>query len=241
MKIRMLALIATLVPAVAGAQTATPAPATPTKIDASAVAPQTVVYSITMSGMPVAEMTRTVTRETKDGKDVVKSHGVATGMQNMTTDLLFEAKTFKPISASMTGSAQGQEFSSLLSVADGRISGMLKMPMQPDPTMVDAAFPEGAILGGMEEFAIWVTDFAVGKELTVNMYNAQTGSVTPITMTVTGESKQKVAAGEFDVYELEMKNAQGSMKGYIRKAAPHIIVKQTMSQAPVVIELKEIK
>ena len=38
----------------------------------------------------------------------------------------------------------------------------------------------------------------------------------------------------------QMKTAQGAMKGYVRKAAPHILVKQEFMAAPVVIELKSL-
>ena len=36
-------------------------------------------------------------------------------------------------------------------------------------------------------------------------------------------------------------SAQGAMKGYVRKAAPHILIKQEFLAAPVVIELKSVK
>jgi hypothetical protein len=60
-------------------------------------------------------------------------------------------------------------------------------------------------------------------------------------MKVTGESTQKVAAGEFDVYDVEMKTARGAMKMYVRKAAPHIMVKQEFLAQPVVVELTSAK
>jgi hypothetical protein len=60
-------------------------------------------------------------------------------------------------------------------------------------------------------------------------------------MKVVGESKQKVAAGEFDTYELEMTTAQGGMKAFVRKQAPHIMIKQEMLAQPVVVELKSLQ
>lgn len=217
-----------------------PAPAA-TGIDASSLQPMTATYVVSANGMQVAEMSRALTRETLKGKDVVKVKNTMTGMQNMTAELVFEARTFAPVSSSMTMQAGGMEMNSILSVTNGKVAGMLKMPQATDPQMIDAAFAEGTLLSGMEEVALMLTDFSATKELSFNVFNAATSSVIPVTVKLTGESKQKVAAGEFDAYELHMTTAQGGMKVYVRKAAPHVVLKQEMEAAPIVVELKEIK
>jgi predicted Zn-dependent peptidase len=225
-----------------GRPVSTEAPkAAPTGIDASAIQPMELQYTVTFQGNTVAEMTRAITRENLKGKDVVRSKGTGTGMQTINADLVFEAKTFAPISANMQMQAQGQEMSQMLTVTGAKVSGMLKMPPATEPQMIDADFAAGTLLPGMDEFAIWLTPWETTKELKLSLFNPQSGTVIPIEVKVTGESKQKVPAGEFDVYELEMKTAQGAMKGYVRKAAPHILVKQEFMAAPVVIELKSVK
>ena len=214
----------------------TPAPI----VDGSSIQPQTLTYVINAQGMQVAEMTRTVTRENDKGKDIVKAVAATSGMFTGSSEVKFEAKTFKPLSSSMQQQAGGREMSSLLTASNGKVSGMLTMP-DSDPKVIDAALPEGTILPGMDEFAIWVNDLSANKEMKFNVFNAMSNSIVPVTMKVTGESKQKVAAGEFDVYELEMQTAQGGIKAYVRKAAPHIMVKQEMLAQPVVVELKALK
>jgi hypothetical protein len=114
------------------------------------------------------------------------------------------------------------------------------MPGSGDKT-IDAVFTEGTLLPGMDEFALWVSDLATKKELVFNSFDPMSGAVLPISAIVTGESKQTVAAGEFEVYDVEMKNAQGTMKLYVRKAAPHIMIKQELLAQPVVIELTSAK
>lgn len=222
------------------AATAPAAPA-PTGIDASSITPITLQYTVLAQGNPVAEMTREITRATDKGVDVVKSKGSMTGMQTMNAELVFVAKTFAPISANMNMQVAGQEMTQILSVSKGKISGMLKSPQETDPKMIDAAFAEGTLLPGMDEFAIWLTDWSKTKELKLNLYNPASGTVVPVTVKLSGESKQKVTAGEFEVYELDMTTAQGAMKGYVRKAAPHILIKQEFVAAPIVIELKSIQ
>lgn len=212
----------------------------PLGIDASGIQPQSLAYTVSMQGRPVAESIRTVSRETEGGKDIIKSVTETTGMITGKSEVKFEAKTFKPLATTMSQQANGREFTILLTAADDKISGMVTMPEQ-EPRVIDAPLQAGTILGGMDEFAIWVNDFDKVKELKLNMFNAMTGSVVPVTLKVVGESRQKVAAGEFDVYELEMQTAQGPMKGYARKEAPHIVVKQEFVAQPVVVELKSLK
>lgn len=210
-------------------------------IDASSIQPITMSYVVTAQGMQVAEMSRSITRETANGKDIVKATTSTSGMMTGKQELTFEAKTFTPIASNAQQQAGGREFSSILTVTNGKVSGMVPTPPNGDPQPVDAALPEGAILPGMDEFVIWLTDFSATKELKINVFNPQTSTVIPVTLKVTGESKQKVAAGEFDVYDLEMQGAQGGMKVYVRKAAPHIPVKQEFVAQPIVVELKTLK
>lgn len=220
---------------------AVPAPAQKANIDASSLQPMTATYTVNAQGMQVAEVTRTLTRATEKGTDLVKVKSAMTGMQMMNSELIFEAKTFKPVSASMNMQAQGMEANAFLTVADGKVTGMRKAPQAADPTMVDAEFAEGTLLSGMEEIALMLNDFNTRKELSFNTFSPQSGSVVPATAKLVGESKQKVAAGEFDTYEVEVKAGQGGMKLYLRKTAPHIVVKQEFMAQPVVIELKELK
>lgn len=195
-------------------------------------------YSVVAQGNPIGELTRDVTRTTVNGVDVVKSKGTMSGMQTMNAELVFEAKSFAPVSANMSVQAGGQEMNQILSVADGKITGTLQTPQQPETKEIDAEFAEGTLLPGMDEFAIWLHDWSASEELTLHLYNPASGSVVPITIKRTGESTQTVPAGEFEVYELDMKTAQGAMKGYVRKKAPHILIKQEFLAAPIVIELK---
>lgn len=217
----------------------TPAPA-PTGLTATGIQPVTMTYTVNAQGMQVAEVTRTVTRDTAGARDVVTSKTATTGMMTGASEVKFDAKSFAPISSSMQQAMGGRELSVMLTVANGKISGMINPP-QGDPQMVDVAYTEGTLLPGMDEFAIWTADFDKSKELKLASFSPQSGSVVPLTLKVTGESRQKVAAGEFDVYELEMTTAQGGMKVYARKTAPHFVVKQEFLTQPVVIELKSIR
>ena len=224
------------------ADAAASAPATQAAaFDASGIQPITLSYTVNANGMEMAQVTRTVAHDTLEGRDIIKTNTTTTGMMTGSASASFDAKTFAPISAKSDQQAGGREFSSFLTVNNGHVSGMVPAPPNGDPTPVDAALPAGAILADQGEFAIWLTNFDTTKELTLNTFSPGTGTIVPLTLKVTGESHQKVAAGEFDVYDIEMRGQQGSMKIYARKQAPHIVVKQEMQTQPVVIELKSIK
>jgi hypothetical protein len=99
----------------------------------------------------------------------------------------------------------------------------------------------GAVFSGMDQFILMLNNFGTKKEVALPVFNAQTGTVVPVTAKLVGESKVTVAAGTFDVYELDVTGAEGSMKVFVSKGAPQLIVKQEYAAQPVVMELKSIK
>jgi hypothetical protein len=221
-------------------ETKASAPPAATGLDGSSIRAVELTYTTTYQGTKVSESKRTITRESASGKDIVKATVASTGMISGAAEVIFDAMTFTPVSSNASQQAGGQEMKWLLSVAGGKVSGTLTMPGSGDKT-IDAVFTEGTLLPGMDEFALWVSDLATKKELVFNSFDPMSGAVLPISAIVTGESKQTVAAGEFEVYDVEMKNAQGTMKLYVRKAAPHIMIKQELLAQPVVIELTSAK
>jgi hypothetical protein len=208
-------------------------------IDASAVKPMTLVYGVAFQGNPIAENTMVVSRANAGGKDVVKVNSSTTGMMTASNELVFEAKTFTPVSWNMEMQMGPQAMSAKLAYANGKITGTSKMPQ--GEKAVDAAAPAGTLLSGMDQFAIMLNDFATAKQITLPVFNAQTGTVSNFTAKVVGESKVTVPAGTFDVYDLDVSGAEGSMKVFVNKAMPHVIVKQEFAAQPVVMELKSIK
>jgi zinc protease len=208
-------------------------------IDASAVKAMTMVYGVNFQGNPVAENTMVVTRANIAGKDVVKVNSSTSGMMTATNELIFESKGFVPVSINMEMQMGPQTMSQKLAYANGKITGTSKMP-QGDKT-IDAAAPAGTLLSGMDQFAIMLNNFATNKEIRLPVFNAQSGTVSNFTAKVVGESKVTVPAGAFDVYELDVTGAEGSMKVFVSKAAPNVIVKQEFAAQPVVMELKSVK
>jgi zinc protease len=208
-------------------------------LDASTLKPMTLVYGVTFQNQPVAEMTSVVTREQVGGKDVVKGSSTTTGMMNATNQIVFEAKSFAPVSLSVQMQMGPQSMSQNLAFANGKVTGAVKGPMGDKTVSADA--PAGTLLPGMDQFALMLTNFGANKEIRLPVFNAQSGTVSNFTAKVVGESKVTVPAGTFDVYELDVTGADGSMKVFVSKAVPQVIVKQEFAAQPVVMELKSIK
>jgi zinc protease len=222
---------------------AAPAAGTPSAaaagIDASSLKPMTLVYTANFQGNPVAENTMVVTRPTLAGKDVVKVNSTTSGMMTATNELVFEAKSFTPVMTAMEMQAGPQTLSQKLTYNGGKVTGNVKLPTG-DKT-IDAAVPAGTLLSGMDQFAIMLHNFGSKKDLTLPIFNPQTGTVMNITAKVIGESKVTVPAGTYDVYELDVTGTEGAMKVFLSKGPNAVIVKQEFAAQPVVMELKSIK
>ena len=111
-------------------------------IDASLLQPVTLVYGITSQGMEVAEATRSLAHETVAGKDIIKMTETTSGMVSGSSELRFEAKTFVPISSKSAQQFGGREMNSILTVTDGKVSGMVPMPPTGDSPLL-TTWPKG--------------------------------------------------------------------------------------------------
>ncbi len=68
-------------------------------------------------------------------------------------------------------------------------------------------------------------------------------SATPYTLAVKvkADTTVTVAAGAFEAYEVEVSGPRGVQRIFVRKAAPHLALRQEFGAQPVALELKEIR
>lgn len=209
--------------------------------DPSALQPQVLVYSLVVQGNPVGEITTIVSRERIEGQDAFKfaSSGGGTGF-TLKQEAAFNARTFTPIYSRTEQQAGPMQMKAELRYEGGKVAGTLTGPQGQTKT-VDVAVVAGTILPGMDDAVIQLADFEETRELKVPAFNAQSGTAYTLTVKVAGESTVKVPAGEFEAFALEVSGAEGRMRLFARKAAPHILLKQEAYGQPVVVELKEIR
>ncbi len=209
--------------------------------DPSIIQPTTLVHSIVFQGNPVGEITTQVTRETLEGRDVIKS--MATGgamMMTLEQEIIFDAETFEGISSRLSQKAGAQGIGVELAKKENTVSGSVT-GMDGETKEVAVDVPEGTLLPGMDDYAIWLADLQPGAELSLPAFNALSATPYTLKLKVVGETTVTVTAGEFEAYQLEVSGAEGTATIYARKAAPHVVLKQEPGGQPVVIELKEIK
>jgi predicted Zn-dependent peptidase len=210
-------------------------------LDASAIEPMTLVSSINVQGNPVGEITTVVSREEAEGGEIIKS-STSGGAMTMTieAEVTFDAETFAGRKSSMKQAVGPQSTDVDLRLEDGKVVGTVSRP-EAEPQQVELEVPEGTLLPGMDDYAIWVMDLSEGDEIEIPAFNGQSASVYTMTIKVVGDTTVTVPAGEFEAYELEVGGGQGNSTVWARKVAPHIILRQDVAGQPVSIQLKEIR
>ncbi len=209
--------------------------------DPSVIEPTTLVYSLNFQGNPIGESTTDVTRESVDGREVIKSNNKVAGMGfDIEQELTFDAQTFAGISAHIQQQGGGTTMTVDLQLDAGKLTGTFNAP-DGSTTEVDEEVVAGTLLPGMDDYAIWLADLSVGAELKIPAYSVQAGGAYTLTIKVARETTVNVAAGEFEVYELQVSGAQANVTIFARKEAPHYLIKQELTQPPLVFELKEIR
>jgi zinc protease len=206
--------------------------------DDSRLHPQTLVYDFKVQGNPMGTVTSTLAKE--GGVWTAKS-AVQSPVMSQESELRFGAG-LAPISASQTVVQGPNRVASTLAMEGGRVKGKLSLPeAMGGEKDVDAEVVAGTLLPGMDEYAIQVADLAPGTTLTLPLFNGQTGTVTPLTLTVAGEEQVTVPAGAFAAYRIDATGGPMPMTLWVRKELPHILLKQEYAGMPISIELKAVQ
>lgn len=204
-----------------------------TGYDLSLLKPITLTRQVMYQGKQIAEQTSTLTREKQGGRDVFHAASTITGMINQTQDVVFDARTFEPVSAKITGPV-----SLNLALKGGRIQG--RVVAMGDTAVVNVTYRPGMLLPGMDAFAIETASLVPGQSLRLPMVSARGDSATTVDVQVASDTTITVPGGTFEVYRLELGAPQPATL-FVRKKAPHIVVEQDSKVQPVKIVLKGLK
>lgn len=123
--------------------------------------------------------------------------------------------------------------------ANGRAAGKA---VTPSPTGlksvdVDAEIPLGAIDDNLLQPLIAAMPFAAGAKLQLAVFLSGKGTLSQYVLTVAGEERVKVLAGEFDAWKVELSGADAPVTMWITRTAPFRVVKIVPVGAPIAIEL----
>ncbi len=73
------------------------------------------------------------------------------------------------------------------------------------------------------------------------VFSVMSGNVTNVTYRVTAAEEVTVPAGTFPAYRVEVTGGPQPMTLYVRRDAPHILLRQEMVGVPVTIELQSVQ
>jgi zinc protease len=207
------------------------------RFDASRLQPATLTYAIVAGGNPVGTATTTLAR---DGAAWVSTQTVQAGPTSTRMEVRFTGD-MTPVSGKSSTTAGAMAMETDMRLENGRVKGTAKLPAQMggDKTF-DAEAVAGTRFPGMDAAVLAVSDLAPGKTISFPMFSPQSGSASPVTFKVAGEEKVTVPAGTFDAYKVELSGPQPATL-WVRKDAPHVMLKQALQGQPVTIELQSMK
>lgn len=207
-------------------------------LSGAAIQPMTLTYQTLFQGMPVLELTTEAVRETVDGTDAFRVTAAGSGGGiSMSQEVVFAAADLRAISSKGEQRMGPQGFSYEFILENGTVTGTVTGP-DGTPREISAEAVPGMLLPGMSEYVVWAADLAPGKSFSFPSLNALTGTVGTLTLEVVGETTVTVAAGEFEVYEVEASEQGQTVRLFVTKAAPHILIKQEFQGQPTTTELK---
>jgi hypothetical protein len=199
--------------------------------------PYTMRYRLMVQGNPMGSVTSSLAR---DGDVWVARSLIESPTISQESELRFTAAG-EPISMHETGARGGMQMSTQLRIEGDRIVGEATMPPQAGGDRgFDGHVPPGTLLPGMEAIFVTVAELEPGRPINYPVFQPATAMVGVVTFRVVGEEEVTVPAGTFAAYRVEMTGGQAPVTLLLRRAAPHIMLRQEIAGAPVVIELEQI-
>jgi zinc protease len=200
--------------------------------------PGTRTYRLVVQDNPMGTVTDVLAR---DGDVWVATSNTEAPGTSQEVEVRFSAADMTPISSTSRMSQAGTSIEADLQYADGRVTGRLELPEPMGGSRdVDHEVPQGTLLPGMDSYIMAVADLAEGRSLTLPVFDMMSGSVTSVTMTVTGVESVTVPAGTFSTYRVELTGGPQAMTVFVRQEAPHIMVRQEFAGAPIAVELQSL-
>jgi hypothetical protein len=205
------------------------------RFDGARLGAGTRTYQLVVQGNPMGTVTSTLRRE---GDDWVATSVTESPVMSQQAEVRFGAADLAARSARQSTTQGPMQLSLDLTSRDGRVAGRAELPEQMGGGRdIDLEVPEGTVLPGMDEYLLAAAELREGREITVPYFNLLGGNIISVTYRVTGTEEVTVPAGTFSAYRVEVSGTPQPLSLLLRRDAPHILLRQEMTGAPVVIEL----
>ncbi len=209
------------------------------RLEGSQLQEGTRTYQFVVQGNPMGTYTSTLARE---GEAWVATTRMESAMMNQEGEVRFRTADLSPIASRQTTVQGPMRVEMDLRHADGRVTGRAQLPPQMGGEReIDTEVVAGTLLPGMDEFVLAAADLREGRSITLPLYNVMGGNVVNVTYRVTGAEEVTVPAGSFPAYRVEVTGGPQPMTVWVRREAPHIMLRQEMAGVPVSIELESMQ
>ena len=204
-------------------------------LDLSRLAARRDSFVVRVQGNPLGSSVYELTKE-GDGWLVKEATMIAGGVVQQGTTLRMDA-ALAPRMLEQRGKMQGQETKGDVTFAGGRAKGAATAasPQGIKPVTIDVELPAGTLDDNAVALALPLLRWAPGAKHTLSIFSSGKGTVTPLTMTVTGTEQVAVPAGTFEAYRIEQTGGEQPITYFVATAAPHRLLK--VSTGPVELVL----
>lgn len=201
-------------------------------VDVALLAERSDSFAVNVQGNPMGWQTARLTR-TPTGFSYRTAIQIGPMVQQ-TSELAFGAD-LAPQSVKASGKMGPMAMSTDLAYSNGRVKGSSVTPSQTGPkTMtVDTTIATGVLDQNMISAVIPGLRWTPTSKYSFNAFDAASGTVRQMSLTVAGSESVTVPAGTFPVYRVDVGGGEAPIAVFVTTAAPHRIVKIAPAGQPV--------
>ncbi|MGH7701587.1 MAG: insulinase family protein [Gemmatimonadales bacterium] len=200
-------------------------------LDLGQLIPRRDSFTVLLGGKPAGTQVSTL-EKTDSGYSYREDTRIGSVVQQNTEVGLDAAGSI--VSLRQGGTMQGQQTRVELHYGGGRVSGSATVATQQGPKAftVDTALGSDVVDDNALQALLPAVHWKEGAKWTLRVFSAAENRFRDLTLAVTGAETITVPAGTFETYRAELSGDGQSVAFFLGKAAPHRIVKITISGTP---------
>jgi zinc protease len=206
-------------------------------VNLARLVPRSDSLAIMLQGKPFGFQLSRLAR-TDSGFTYTETTQIGTMMDQATTLTLDASGAMRAVR--QTGSTQGKPTSIEVSYAGNRAKGTASVP-GPDGALKAITIDTAIVAGTLDDNAIQAMlpalPYAAGARWTFPVFASGQGSITQMTLAVTGKESVTVPAGTFEAWRVELTGGPAPVTFFVSTATPYRMVKTTVAGTPIEFHL----
>ena len=196
-------------------------------------------YALNVQTMAIGDMNVAVDRKKNEGgEETIHVTTSLSGMVSLNEEMAFRAADLSPVSYKRTMQLGPKTMGAELAFDGAKCSGKVTSMETGEAKDVSVDLVKGTIIDASVEYAVSSLPIAVKNTYRFPAIDTQSGGLANVDVEVLEEIEVKTPAGSFMTYKLKVKRSDGEAFVYVRKDAPHFMVKQEVPSQQMIIELK---